>query len=213
MFLLRRNKNNISSILQKGIFINSVDLKGVISKIYHKDPKNFHKNVIASTDASDVDIKNLYNALDPTTKADERFISTESRNTTFSFKLKNMKINIKSYTLVSEDTGIGNAQLRNWNFSCSTNDKKWDILHSAVNNGDLNGKSITKTYPIKSLDYYSRCKMTQTGPSWDLSNPNYFIFQQIDLNGDFIFIDKLCTSCYKQRNLTFKFSFIALLFS
>ena len=198
MILLNRNNYSTNFLLYKEVFINSVDLKGVISKMYHKNPQKFKKNIIATTDASDVSRETLYYGLDPTTGANERFISTDNSYTTFSFRFRNIKLNITSYTLVSENTGV--AQLKSWNFSCSINGLKWNILHSAVNNSDMKGKSLNKTYHVTSLGLYSQCKIEQTGPSWDYFYPHYMIFQQIDLDTNFILMSKLCTNCNKRRN-------------
>ena len=104
-------------------------------------------------------------------------------------------------TILSENTIPGSAHAKNWNFSCSLNGRKWDTLHSMKDSGDLNGASIKKQYPVKSLSYYSRCKIEQTGAGWNSGATYMFAFQQIDVNANFILVNRLCTNNRKHKNI------------
>ena len=172
-------------IMQKRVCFESVDLKGLISKIYYENPKQFKSNVIVTA----TNYRNLYdpyNALIPETGANERWISETVAWQKYIVRLKGIKFKPKSYKILSENSAVGQSHLKSWNFSCSLDGKNWDILQYMVNSNDLNGKSILKEYEVSSDKYYSFFKIEATGDSWfsyESNSPYHkmITIQQIDI--------------------------------
>ena len=175
-------KTTFAELLHKEVHVESVDLKGIISRIYHRDPSNFKSNVVATASYSNQNYP--YNALDPKTAENERWVSnTNSGREKFIVEIKGMKFRIKSYKIVSENSASGESHLKSRNFSCSADGKKWDILQYKKDCSDLNGPSILKEYRVISNNLYSFFKIEATGYSWNPYSPHNvkITIQQIDI--------------------------------
>ena len=170
-------------LMQKSVRLESVDLNGLISKIYYKDPLKFRSNVIA-TASNYQNSYSPYYALDPTTGVNQRWISEmREGKEKYIVQLKRIKYKLKSYKILSENSAAGQSHLKSWTFSCSLDGKNWDVLHSMSNSQDLNGPSRQKEYPVSSNKFYSFFKIEATGDSWETHDQyNKMIsMQQIDI--------------------------------
>ena len=178
-----RWRKTFARLIQKAVQFESADLQGLISRIYYKNPLKFESIVIATASIYQEPFGPYY-ALDPTTSNEKRWISEmRDGNEKFIVQLKGIKFKLKSYKILSENMNPGQSHLRSWTFSCSLDGKKWDVLHSKSNSGDLNGRSILKEYSVSSNKFYSFFKIEATGDSWCTNYPynKMITIQQIDI--------------------------------
>ena len=180
---MRYDRILFTKLIHEEIRVETANLEGLVSKIYYKDPANFRSNVLV-TASNYQNSYDPYNALDPTTSKDQRWVSkNDVGNEKFIVQLKGIKFKINSYMILSENSNPNNAHMKSWNFSCSIDGKKWDVLHHEKDCPDLNGPSILKEYKVSSHSFYSYFKIEAINYSWQPEEKykRMITIQQIDL--------------------------------
>ena len=116
---------------------------------------------------------------------DSFFRSDNSVNQFVCYNFKDKTIIPTHYSIRSYYNGNpGNWNWKSWVVETSTDGNAWTEVDRHENNGDLNGRNITKTYPVSVQKACRMFRIRQIGPNWHGSNG--ILFSSLEVFGTLI---------------------------
>ena len=140
-------------------------LDGILAHLTNQCGGNVHDKKEVNVTASSVSyIYDSKNAADARTHLS--FWSNDEPNSWICYDFKDRRVTPTSYSLRSCGGGPGSLNIKSWVFEASNNGTSWHLLDSHINNNDLDDKSVTHNFPIKSNpggQSYRFFRIRQTG--------------------------------------------------
>ena len=117
---------------------------------------------------------------------DSFFRSDNSVNQFVCYNFKDKTIIPTHYSIRSMYCGgsDGYWNWKSWVVETSTDGNAWTEVDRHENNGDLNGKNITKTYPVSVQKECRMFRIRQIGPNW--AGSNNILFSSLEVFGTLI---------------------------
>ncbi|KAK8839282.1 hypothetical protein M9Y10_032214 [Tritrichomonas musculus] len=172
------NNLNIKSFLYK----EGQELNGIFRYLKQKTGQNIHDNGTISISTNtfhsrhhpknlvDLDTNNCY------------WTGNTSINAWVCFDFKNMKVEISSYSINSDNRNPGGSQIKNWVLEVSNDEKNWTEIDEHSNYDGLNGNNIIKTFNVKPNNFSRFVRIRQTGDYYGYPNV-FLVIKSIEFYG------------------------------
>lgn len=146
------------------------ELSGILRYLNKNKKGNIHDNGTINITSNSI----CSDDLDPKNLADDDeyndYQSNDEENIFIKFDFKDKRIQLKSYSIKSNDGGENDANLRNWVVEVSNDDQIWIEIDSHSDDSSLNSESTTCNFNVKKEinEFYRYVRLRQTGYSWYL---------------------------------------------